>query len=203
MMTNVTIAINAGGKSSRMGTDKSFIPFGGKPLIEHIIKRVRPLADELILITNKPDAYRYLKLPIFGDIYPEHGPLAGIHTAVTHATHPHTLIVACDMPWLNPDLLTYMIAQRKSADIIVPRWGKFPEPLHAIYSKACLPAIEENLKAKRLKIIGFYGKVAVKFIETDVIQQFDANGRSFANINTSEDLERERLNQTAPTPPEA
>ena len=193
----------AGGQSSRMGTDKSFVLFDGRPMIETVIAAVDGLGDETLLITNKPDEYKQFRLPMVGDLYPDHGPLGGIFTAVHTASNPHVLVVACDMPWLNRALLEQMITLRQTADVVVPRWEKFPEPLHAIYSKACLPAIEENLKAKRLKIIGFYGKVTVKFIEADVIRQFDENGRSFANINTSEDLERERLNQTAPTPPEA
>lgn len=190
-MSGLTVAINAGGKSTRMGTDKSFVLFQGKPMIEVVMNHVARLGDELILITNNPAAYAHLGLPIFGDIYPDYGPLAGIHTAIYHARHPHTLIVACDMPWLNVNLLNYIISQRETADIIIPRREKFPEPLHAIYSKACLPAIEENLQAKRLKITGFFGKVSVNYIEKEVIQRFDKNGRSFANINTLDDLAQE------------
>jgi molybdopterin-guanine dinucleotide biosynthesis protein A len=92
------------------------------------------------------------------------------------------------MPWLNRDLLNYQISLRAEADIIVPRWQKFPEPLHAIYSKSCLPAIAENLQADRIKITGFFGKVTVRFIERDEIGQFDSDGRSFRNVNTPDDL---------------
>lgn len=191
-MTKLTIAINAGGQSSRMGTDKSFINFNGQPMIEVIMDRLTGLGDEMILITNNKTGYAHLGLPIFGDIYTDHGPLAGIQTAVFHAQHPHILIVACDMPWLNRDLLSYMISQKETADIIVPRWQKFPEPMHAIYSKTCLPAIEADLDAKLLKIIGFYRNVSVNYVERDVIMRFDRNGRSFANVNTPEDLKIEQ-----------
>ena len=190
-MTKLTIAINAGGKSSRMGTDKSFVPFNGKPMIEGIIERLEGLGNEMILISNNKNDYAHLGLPIFGDIYKDHGPLAGIHTAVSNAQHQYILMVACDMPWLNRDLLSYMISQKETADIIVPRWQKFPEPMHAIYSKACLPAIEQDLDAKLLKIIRFYRHVSVNYLGRDVIERFDRNGRSFANINTPEDLKRE------------
>lgn len=192
METAVTVAIMAGGKSSRMGTDKSFVLFQGRPMIEVVRQRVADLGSELILITNRPQAYAHLGLPMFGDIYAEHGPLAGIHTAVTHASQPHTLIVACDMPWLNRPLLRYQIGLRHKADIVVPRWEKFPEPLHAIYSKSCLPAIETNLQAQRLKITGFFGQVTTRFVERDEIAQFDKDGRSFANVNTPADLDNEQ-----------
>lgn len=179
----------AGGKSSRMGQNKSFVKIGERPLIEHVVKRVDGLGTETILITNQPDPYTYLGLPIFADIYPEHGPLAGIYTAVARAQQPHTLVVATDMPHLNRELLRYMIALRDSADVVVPRWERFPEPLHAIYSRTCLPAIQEKLEAGQLKITGFFGRVRVRFVEREEIARFDKDGRSFSNINTPDELD--------------
>ncbi len=187
-MSNVTVAIQAGGKSSRMGVDKSFVLFNGRPLIEIVRDTVARLGDELILITNKPEAYAHLGLPMVGDMFPDHGPLGGIYTAVHHAKYPHTLIVACDMPWLNRDLLAYMLTLRDTADVIVPRWEKYPEPLHAIYHKNCLNPIVEKLQAQQLKITSFYGRVTVRFVEREEIGQFDPDGRSFANINTPQEL---------------
>ena len=187
-MTPLSIAIQAGGKSSRMGTDKSFVPFLGRPLIEVVRERVEGLGDELMIVTNKPDAYAYLRLPMFGDDYPDTGPLGGIYTAVRHSRHEHTLVVACDMPWLNRPLLEYMIGLRETADVVVPRWEKFPEPLHAIYSKACLEPMREKLEAGMLKITAFYGRVSLRFVEREEIARFDPEGRSFVNVNTPDDL---------------
>ena len=185
---DVTIAIMAGGKSSRMGTNKSFVEINGKSMIEHVLDTVAPFSNHKIIITNSPDQYQSFDLPMFADIYPEHGPLAGIFTAVMHAPTPYTLIVATDMPWLNPNLLNYQIQLRHKADVIIPRWQKFPEPLHAVYSKAVLPAIKQNLEAKKLKITRFFDEVSVRFVEREEIKQFDKDGRSFANINTPEEL---------------
>jgi molybdopterin-guanine dinucleotide biosynthesis protein A len=179
----------AGGQSSRMGTDKSFVLFEGRPMIENVLDTVSGLGDETLLITNKPDEYEHLNLSMVSDVYPGLGPLGGIFTAVHAASHPHTLIVACDMPWLNRPLLEYMISLRQTADVVVPRWEKFPEPLHAIYSKACLDPIEEKLKAKMLKITVFFGQVDVRFVEREEIERFDEDGRSFANINSPQDLQ--------------
>lgn len=184
----LTVAILAGGKSSRMGTDKSFVNYRGRPLIEIVKEQVAGLGDELILVTNTPDAYAHLGLPMVGDLYPDHGSLGGIFTAVSSASNLHTLVVACDMPWLSRPLLAHMISKRQSADVIVPRWHKFPEPLHAIYSKRCLEPIESNLRNQRLKIIRFFSEVEVHFVEEEVIARFDPGGRSFANINTLQDL---------------
>ena len=191
-MNNLTVAIMAGGQSSRMGMDKSFVLFEGQPMIEVVVDAVAGLGDETLLITNKPDEYAHLNLPMVSDVYPNHGSLGGIFTAVHAASHPHTLVVACDMPWLNRQLLEYMVGLRETADVIVPRWEKYPEPLHAIYSKACLNPIEAKLKEKRLKITGFFGEVDVQFVDREEIERFDRNGRSFANINSPEDLEEAR-----------
>jgi molybdenum cofactor guanylyltransferase len=185
---DLTVAIMAGGQSSRMGQDKSFVLFQERPLIEIVQERVTGLGAELILITNNPEAYAHLGLPMYKDVYPGLGPLGGIYTAVYHARQQHTLVVACDMPWLNRALLTHMISLRHQADIIIPRWQKFPEPLHAIYSKACLPPIKAQLQSDQLKITRFFGQVTVHFVERATIEQFDENGRSFANLNTPQEL---------------
>lgn len=184
----LTVALQAGGRSSRMGQDKSFVLFRGRPMIEVVMERVAGLGRETLLVTNKPDDYAHLGLPMVGDIYPDKGPLGGIYTAIERAGQPHVLVVACDMPWLNRTLLEHMIGLRDEADVIVPRWDKFPEPLHAIYSKQCLEPIKAKLAADQLKITGFFGQVDVRFVERDEIARFDPDGRSFANINTPDDL---------------
>jgi molybdopterin-guanine dinucleotide biosynthesis protein A len=98
------------------------------------------------------------------------------------------LVVACDMPWLKRPLLQHLISLRQEADVVVPRWGKFPEPLHALYSKACLPPIEANLRNGRFKIVRFYGAVQVRYVDREEIEAVGGDGRSFANINTPQDL---------------
>lgn len=189
---NYTTVIMAGGKSSRMGTDKAFVPLLGKPMIEHVLESLDGLGSEQIIITNSIEQYRYLGLPLFADIYEESGPLGGLHAALAHASHPHLLVVACDMPWLNRDLLAYMVSLRETADAIVPRWTKFPEPLHAVYSKACLESVTACLESRNLKLIAFYSQVRVRYLDREVLSGFDAAGRSFANINTLEDLRQAR-----------
>lgn len=178
----------AGGKSSRMGVDKSFIPFIGKPMIERVIERVDGLGSELIIITNNPASYSPIGLPTYGDIYKESGPLGGLHSALYHATNAHVLVVACDMPWLNRALLEFMISLMDTADIVVPRWDKYPEPLHAVYSRECLKPVEDCLEAGILNVVGFYGRVKVRFLDKEHIAPFDPGGRSFANVNTPQDL---------------
>ncbi len=185
----ITTVIMAGGKSSRMGTDKSFVPILGKPMIEHVLDRVQGIGTQEIIISSSPQNYAYLGLPLFPDLYPDLGPLGGLHAALHHAPQAHILVVACDMPWLNRSLLEYLVSLRDTADAIVPRWDRFPEPLHAVYSKSCLLPIEEKLQANSLKLISFYPNIRVRFIDKPEIQKFDPFGRSFKNVNTPEDLD--------------
>jgi molybdopterin-guanine dinucleotide biosynthesis protein A len=194
-MTNLTLAIMAGGKSSRMGTDKSFVQLLGKPMIEHLLEKVAGLGQsETILITNRPDEYHHLHLPMYGDVLPDKGSLGGIYTAIHHSHNPYTIVIACDMPFVNAQLLKYMISlcEGDSFDVIVPRVDGYPEGLHAIYNKACLDPIRQRLDAEKLKVMGFYKDVRVRYLDEPEYQQFDSKGLSFYNVNTPQELEEAR-----------
>jgi molybdopterin-guanine dinucleotide biosynthesis protein A len=178
-----------------MGTDKSFVEILGQPLIEHIIGRLSSLGQrETILITNKPGDYAHLGLPMFGDVLPDKGSLGGIYTAIYHSQNPYTLVVACDMPFLNPALLRYMIdlCEGDQYDVIVPRFEGYPQGLHAIYSKNCLEPIRARLDADRLKVIGFYDDVRVSHLDEAEYQPLDPDGLAFRNVNTPDELAEAR-----------
>lgn len=196
-MVGLTVAIEAGGKSSRMGTDKSFVQIQGRPIIEHLLSRIMGLGQqETILITNRPADYAHLRLPMYGDVLPEKGSLGGIYTALHYSRQPYMLVIACDMPFIKPELLRYMIGLTEGDlyDVIVPRVNGYPEGLHAVYSQACLQPIRERLEADQLKVIGFYPKVRVRFVEEAEHRRFDPQGVSFYNVNTPEELaEAQRL----------
>ncbi len=194
MSTPFTLALIAGGKSSRMGRDKAFVPLAGKPIIEHILERTAELGQaETILITNRPEDYAHLELPMFGDILPEKGALGGIYTAIARSTNPYTLALACDMPFVNARLLRYMLRLRDEDggpwDVIAPRVDGHPQGLHAIYSRACLPPIRERLEAGQLRVIGFYDAVRVRYLDADEYGPLDPRGLSFFNVNTPQDLQ--------------
>ncbi|MDQ7024619.1 MAG: molybdenum cofactor guanylyltransferase [Anaerolineae bacterium] len=190
-----TIAISAGGKSSRMGTDKSFVNILGKPLIEHIIERVADVGqEETILITNRLADYAHLTLPMYSDVLPDKGSLGGIYSAIYHSKCEYTLVIACDMPFVSTDLLRFMAMLRDDDpyDVIVPRVDKYPQGLHALYSRRCLEPIRKRLDADRLKVIGFYDDVRVRYIDEEEYVQFDEKGLAFYNVNTPEDLKKAR-----------
>ena len=124
------------------------------------------------------------------DIYADSGSLGGIFTGLTAASNDWGMVVACDMPFLNAGLMRYMLGLRPGYDAIVPVPEGYPEPTHALYSKACLPHIERRLKAGQLKIAGFFDDVRVRYVGAKEISRFDLEQLSFFNVNTPEDLSR-------------
>ena len=189
-MQQISVAILAGGQSRRMGRDKAFLPVGERPVIERVMERVAPLTDDLTLIANEPALYCHLGCQLVGDVYPGKGSLGGIYTAIHAARHDYCLVVACDMPFLNPDLLRYLIELTPGYDVVIPRIEEFPETMHAVYGKRCLEPIQRRLLAGQLKIIGFFDEVRVRYIERAEVARFDPTFRSFLNMNTPADWER-------------
>jgi molybdenum cofactor guanylyltransferase len=190
MRENLSVVILAGGQSSRMGTDKSFVQVGGRPVIERIVGQLGDYGAETILITNKPDAYRYLGLPMFGDLLPGKGALGGLYTAVTYASRPHALVVACDMPFVNERLLDHLTELAPQHDAVVPRLDGEAEPFRAVYSRACLGAMRAALDLGKMRVISWFGDMRVRFVEAAEVAQFDPQRLTFFNVNTPEDLAR-------------
>jgi molybdopterin-guanine dinucleotide biosynthesis protein A len=185
------VAILAGGQSKRMGQDKAFLEVGGRLVIERVKAQVESLTDDLFISANSPEKYAYLGLPVIPDIYPDKAALGGLYSVVYAARHNHVLVVACDMPFLNVALLHHLIDLAPTADAIVPLINPpQPETLHAIYSKNCLPAIEQRLLANQLRMIGFYDDVSVRYVEADEIARFDPEFHSFLNMNTPQDWQK-------------
>jgi len=186
--------ILAGGLSRRLGRDKALEPFGGQPLISRVLGRIDCLTDETVVVVNSESRGAELPLPddvkTAIDIYPDSGSLGGIFTGLAAAANDWGFVVACDMPFLNAGLVKHMIASRDGYDAIVPILDGYPEPTHALYSKTCLPYIERRLKARQLKIAGFFDDVRVRYVGAEEIDSFDSERLSFFNVNTPQDLSR-------------
>jgi molybdopterin-guanine dinucleotide biosynthesis protein A len=184
--------ILAGGKSKRLGQDKALLRVEGQTLLARTVHTLAALSDDLVVVANHPDRYGTLALPVrlVPDERPGFGSLMGIYSGLRAARQPHVLVVACDMPFLNMDLLRFMLSLAHGQDVVVPRLGDFLEPLHAIYSRACLLPIAGQLEQKRRQIIGFFDQVRVRYVEEDEIDRFDPQHLSFMNVNTPQDWER-------------
>ncbi|HSO27135.1 MAG TPA: molybdenum cofactor guanylyltransferase [Anaerolineales bacterium] len=186
-----TIVIQAGGASQRMGRDKALIPFLGRPLIQRVVDRVRPLADELLVTTNQPADYHFLGLPLFTDLYPGRGALGGLYTALQAAQYDWVGVVACDMPFVSPALLQALLQrlQAEECGAAVPRTPHGAEPFHSVYRRsACLPAIQTALEAEKWRADAWYDAVPLCWFEEREIQLYDPAGLAFRNVNTPEEL---------------
>jgi molybdopterin-guanine dinucleotide biosynthesis protein A len=184
----------AGGQSRRLGRDKAVEPLQGQPLIQRVVNRVRQVSRETVIVVADQDRGDALPLDkevrIALDIYPGKGSLGGIFSGLSAAQEEWGVVVACDMPFLNLDLLRYLVSLREDVDAVVPVLEGRPEPTHSLYSRACLPHIEARLKANDLKISGFFDEVRVKYVPEEDIARFDPDCLSFFNINSPTDLDK-------------
>ena len=186
--------ILAGGRSSRLGIDKAGIKLDGQlMMLQGIAEKLLTVSDEVIIAT---DGRRYdnlsVKVKWVKDVYPSAGSLVGLYSGLQAAGTSHSLVVACDMPFLNLDLIRYMIDLPRDYDILIPKLGEYIEPLHAIYSRKCLQPIERVLKAGHIKVTDFFDEVLVRYVPEEVIDRYDSDHRSFFNINLPDQLREAR-----------
>ena len=193
----VTGVILAGGKSRRMGANKALMPLGNDSLIGHVIRRMRRITDDLLLITNTSTEYAHLGLPMYADIVPDSGALGGIYTGLTQAASDVVICVACDSPFLEPRLLKYLASVLGEHDAVMPYTYSGADntqvtlqTLCAVYAKRCLPILASMLEEDELRVHALAERVDVHRISSDIWRQLDPDGMSFFNINTPEALAR-------------
>lgn len=190
----ISCIVLAGGKGLRLKRDKVLENIGNVNLLQRVVSCLSFYNSEIIIVTaskqSLPVSVDYPKLKVEADIYSGNGPLGGIYTGLMASNHFYNFIVASDMPFLNRELISYMVKVSAGFDLVVPRVGNFVEPLHAVYSKNCLTPIENMLKQNILQIHLLFPLVKVKYIETEEIDKLDPEHLSFFNINTEADLKR-------------
>jgi len=191
-LKDITGIILAGGRSLRYGRNKAFALFDGTPLIKRVISVMEQTFDEVIIIANEPSKYLWLAQEVYEDVIKGVGPIAGILTGIMHMKNKAGFFVACDMPFLNPDFIRYIVNIRNGFDIVIPRIGKNIEPLHAVYTKGCLPFIKDSILHKRFSIRSFFPRVSIRYVEEDEIRRYDPNLSFLININEPEDIRRIR-----------
>ena len=190
---NVTGVIQAGGRSTRMGgSPKALLDLGGRRIIERVVDAVGAVLSDLVLVTNTPDIYAFLGLPMVCDVHPGAGSLGGIYSGLRAAGGAAAFTVACDMPFLHPDVVRLLVDRAAEGDVVVPRVGDQPQTLHAVYGKRCLPAMEARIAAGRLQITGFFPDVRVVEVPETQIAPVADPAIVFMNVNTPEDLARAR-----------
>lgn len=185
----ITGVILAGGKSSRFGSNKAFADVNGRQLIKRVIAIMGSVFEKLIIITNDPGEYSSLGMPMHEDLIKGLGPLGGIYTGLEKMPERLGFFVACDMPFLNEDLIRYITEiYNNDFDAVVPKIDWKMEPLHALYSKECLPAIKGLIESGECMINKFFQIIRPMFINEDEIKKYDPLLRSFFNINRPGEL---------------
>ena len=189
----ITGVIQAGGKSTRMGGDpKALMELGGRRIVERVLDVVRQVTERVLLVTNTPDLYAFLGLPMVPDVFPDGGSLGGIYSGLRAAPGDAAFTVACDMPFLSAPVARLVLDRAGEADVVAPRIGEQWETLHACYGKACLAPMERRLREGRLRITGFFEDVRVLAITEAEVAAVGDPARVFMNVNTPDELMRAR-----------
>lgn len=189
--------ILAGGQGKRLGHDKASLEIAGEPLLRRVTRSLQSLTNDIVIVGGDATDRRHLVEGLEGaalvsfipDLFPGKGSLGGIYSGLQHSRSFYSIAVACDMPFLNVELLGYMVEQADGYDVIVPRIGSYLEPIHAVYSKNCLEAMARLLQQDNLRIIDFFSEAKVRYVDESEIDRFDPDRLSIFNINTPEDLE--------------
>lgn len=181
----ITGIILAGGKSSRMGTDKGLLPLYGESFMQHIIKALQPCVSSIIIITNN-DEYKSLNLPVYHDLVKNIGPVGGIYSGLKKTVTEKNIIVSCDIPFVSTAMFKFLIKNAKTGDCCIPSHRGNLEPLCAVYKKSLLTHFEESIAKKIYKM-----HEVLAFIQPHIVNienELFYNSRLLANINTPADL---------------
>ena len=189
---DVSGIILAGGSSTRLGQDKALIAAGEETLIERVVRRLEGVVTRIVLVTNEPERYAFLGLPVAGDVYPGVGTLGGLHAGLAAIETPYALAVGCDMPFLNPALLRHIISLRAGCDVVMPRIGRYREPLHALYARSCAARLAHAIGAGQRRIMHALEGARLCYVEREAIVRYDPQLHSFFNVNEPQDLARMR-----------
>jgi molybdopterin-guanine dinucleotide biosynthesis protein MobB len=194
--SEVSLALLAGGRSTRMGEDKAFAPFQGGTLLEWMRNRLAPLFPHAFIVTREPSRFHNLGLPVVNDALPEGGSAVGVYTAVLAAPTERVVCVACDMPFVTPRLVRALADGSRGFDVFVPRHGDHLEPLCAAYGKGTLAAYRGFIMAGGRRIFDIYGDLNTGYLDMDDGHHGDPE-RLFVNVNTPAELEAARASLTA------
>lgn len=192
MYKDVTGIILAGGKSSRMGVNKSFLKLGNQTIIERTAKLMKLIFNELIIITNSPDEYAFLNLPVYEDIYKSRGPLGGLHSGLKNSKTEKNFIISCDVPLMTKEMIEYIVNYKTEKPIAICEASGYYQSLVGIYQKIFANKIKDsictdsNIKSKSL--FEFIDDNDVEIIKVEHLPFYDK--KIFFNLNSPEDFER-------------
>lgn len=186
-----TAVILCGGKSSRMGFDKSKIEIKGKYLIDLEAEKLQEIFDEVLLVAEKKDKFKNSKYTVLEDLKKEYGPAGGMYTALKYSASEYVFFMACDMPIINIEYIKYMmeIIKEEKYDCVIPRHDKWVEPLYAFYSKGLIKNFEEGITNNNLALYDIIKDSRLHYISEDITQTYSKDLDIFTNLNYIKDLE--------------
>lgn len=195
---DLSVVIQAGGESKRMGTPKAFVDFMGEPLIMRSVRRLFPICGEMVITTNEPEKMGFLdpyvqtgRMRFARDATDRRGALIGMDTALSNASKPFVAMVACDMVFPSPDILSYLqgLLADGDYDVAIPRTSMGYEPFHAVYRRGtCMGAVKDALADGRAKATSWFGGVKVREATADELYDIYPLGKAFVNVNTPDEL---------------
>ncbi|HED08880.1 MAG TPA: molybdenum cofactor guanylyltransferase [Ignavibacteria bacterium] len=201
MYTYVTGVILVGGKSIRMGENKALMKLGSKTVIERMVDIVRPLFSNIILISNTPEEYKFLQLPVFEDVYKYRGPLAGIHSALLHSKTEKNFIISCDIPLMSGEMINYLITYKTGKPVTICEAAGYTQPLAGVYNKSILSKAEKFLidheiensdkpenEKKKCRMHSFLDTIEVEMLHPENLDFYSDD--LFFNMNSPEDYEK-------------
>ena len=177
--------IIAGGKSSRMGSDKGLLFLNNKPIILHVIENIMHSVNEIVIVSNNKE-YQKFGLPVIPDLLKDSGPAIGIHSAMSHSRSNRNFIVSCDMPFINQHAVNFIIESSLSTQITLPGRMNKIEPLFGVYSTDCLPKWNDLIQQGNVKLQDMILNFTLNIIQIDKLMEFNKN--TFFNINSPSDL---------------
>jgi molybdenum cofactor guanylyltransferase len=189
-MRDATAVVLAGGKSSRMGRPKSLLLFDGEPLIVHIVRALMRMFAETVIVAAPGHELPDLPVTLVRDEVAYQGPVGGIYYGLKAASGKFCFVTSCDVPFLNPELISHLTSQILNHDVVVPFWEDRFQPLHAAYRTSVLPLLKEQLDRGELRPVYLFDKVRTCKIGEDEIRRCDPDGLCFFNMNTPDDYER-------------
>lgn len=203
MIGDVTGILLAGGKSRRMGEDKRFLLVGEQSLFERTLAVLQSIFQTVCVVIAQDSPPLEAEVPVFRDLVAGCGSLGGLYTGLKQAHTEYVFVVACDMPFLNPILVRYMVSLRDKTDIVMVRLEQGLQPTHALYSRRCLPVMEGMLHARQLKIqdLATHQSLHTRLVAESELRKIDHEGLSFINVNTPADLDAARMRHTRGTDP--
>lgn len=190
--TALSVVIQAGGKSIRMGENKALMLLSGKPLIQRVLERVKPIAQELFIVTNDISSFDFLGEKMVNDSIPNMGAIGGLYTAMDISNNHYVAVIACDLPFVSTAILLkgLELLMQSDADVAIPMTGpSFYEPLHAVYRRStCKEAIYQSIVLGQRRLVSWLPRVKVIELQSALYRELDPSGLAFYNINTKDDF---------------